>query len=67
MITHRLASAQMCDQIIELEAGRIVAIGTHEELVELGGWYAQSWAQQEEQLQMHEIISGLPVGVATQR
>ncbi len=67
MITHRLTSAQMCDQIIELEAGRIVAMGTHAELVKLGGWYAQSWAQQVEQRQMHEIITGLPVGVATQR
>ncbi len=67
MITHRLTAAQKCDQIIELDAGRVVAIGTHEELVELGGWYAQSWAQQQEQLHMQEIIRGLPVGVATQR
>lgn len=67
MITHRLTAAQKCDQIIELEAGRIVAIGTHEELVELGGWYAQSWAQQREQLHMQEIIRDLPIGVATKR
>jgi ATP-binding cassette subfamily C protein CydCD len=66
MITHRLTAARKCDQIIELDAGHVVAIGTHEELVELGGWYAQSWAQQQEQLHMHEIIQGLPVGVATQ-
>ena len=67
MITHRLTAVYECDQIIELDAGRIAAIGTHAELLELGGWYAQSWAQQEEQLQMYEIIAGLPVGVATRR
>jgi ATP-binding cassette, subfamily C, bacterial CydCD len=67
MITHRLTAAQQCDQIIEFDAGRIVAIGTHEELLELGGWYAQSWKQQQEQLHMQEIIRELPVGIATNR
>lgn len=67
MITHRLTAAQLCDQIIEFNAGRIVAIGTHEELVELGGWYAQSWNQQQEQLHMQKIIRELPVGIATKR
>lgn len=67
MITHRLTAAQQCDQIIEFDAGRIVAIGTHEELLELGGWYAQSWKQQQEQLHMQEIIRELPVGIATMR
>ena len=65
MITHRLMTAQKCDQIIEFNAGRIVAIGTHEELIEIGGWYAQSWKQQQEQLQMRKIILGMPVGIAT--
>jgi len=67
MITHRLTAAQQCDQIIEFDAGRIVAIGTHEELLELGGWYAQSWKQQQEQLHMLKIIRELPVGIATKR
>ena len=67
MITHRLTAAQKCDQIIEFDAGRIVAIGTHEELMELGGWYAQSWKHQSEQQHMLKIIQGLPVGIATKR
>lgn len=67
MVTHRLTAAQKCDQIIEFNAGRIVAIGTHEELVELGGWYAQSWKHQTEQLHFREIIRGLPLGIATKR
>jgi len=65
MITHRLTAAQMCDQIIELDAGRIVAMGSHDDLVELGGWYSHSWKQQQEQMHMHSIIRDLPVGVAT--
>ena len=65
MITHRLTAAQMCDQIIELDAGRIVAMGSHDDLVELGGWYSHSWEQQQEQMHMHSIIRDLPVGVAT--
>ena len=65
MITHRLTAAQMCDQIIELDAGRIVAMGNHDDLVELGGWYSHSWEQQQEQMHMHSIIRDLPVGVAT--
>jgi ATP-binding cassette subfamily C protein CydCD len=67
MITHRLTAAQQCDQIIEFDAGRIVAIGTHEELLELGGWYSESWRQQQEQLHMQQIIRELPVGIATKR
>jgi len=55
----------MCDQIIELDAGRIVAMGSHDDLVELGGWYSHSWKQQQEQMHMHSIIRDLPVGVAT--
>ena len=67
MITHRLTAAQKCDQIIEFDAGRIVAIGTHKELLELGGWYAESWSHQQDQLHMQKIIRELPVGIATKR
>ena len=33
MIAHRLATIRRVDQIIVVEAGRIVASGTHEELL----------------------------------
>lgn len=39
VIAHRLSTVQNADQIVVLEGGKIVEIGTHLELVELGGVY----------------------------
>ena len=40
LITHRVAAAARCDQIIVLDRGRVVERGTHDELVRAGGVYA---------------------------
>ena len=40
-ISHRLASTRFCDRIIFLEKNHITEEGTHEELLALGGRYAQ--------------------------
>ena len=40
-IAHRLSTVQNADQIVVLDGGLIVEQGTHAELIELGGRYAQ--------------------------
>ncbi|MFT7723912.1 MAG: ABC transporter transmembrane domain-containing protein [Roseateles sp.] len=46
VIAHRLATIQKADRIVVLDAGRIVDIGRHDELVARGGLYARLAAMQ---------------------
>ena len=50
VIAHRLSTVQNADQIVVLEGGKIVEIGTHAELVKLGGVY---FSLVKNQLQLH--------------
>lgn len=49
VIAHRLATVLKADRIVVLEAGRIVDIGRHDELVARGGLYATLAAMQFDQ------------------
>ena len=40
LVTHRVAAAARCDRIVVLDEGRIIAEGTHDQLVAAGGLYA---------------------------
>ena len=46
VIAHRLSTVQAADQILVLEKGRIVQRGRHEQLLEMGGLYAQLYRTQ---------------------
>ncbi|MDG0861075.1 ATP-binding cassette domain-containing protein, partial [Pelomonas aquatica] len=46
VIAHRLATIQKADRIVVLDAGRIVDIGRHDELIARGGLYAKLAAMQ---------------------
>ena len=45
-ISHRLASTQFCDKIYVLDKGKIIEQGTHEELLEKNGSYAEMFRAQ---------------------
>jgi ATP-binding cassette, subfamily B, bacterial len=46
VIAHRLSTIRQADQILVIEAGRLIDRGTHEQLLERGGLYADLHATQ---------------------
>ncbi len=52
VIAHRLSQAAAADRVVVLEAGRIVEIGSHDQLVAAGGAYAQLWQAWSENRQL---------------
>ncbi len=49
VIAHRLSTVMNADEILVLDAGRIVERGTHRALLERGGLYSQMWALQQQE------------------
>ncbi|MGH9560790.1 MAG: ABC transporter ATP-binding protein, partial [Terracidiphilus sp.] len=53
LISHRISTVRMAEQIIVMREGRIIEHGTHDELLALGGYYADLYQKQllEEELE----------------
>ncbi|MBR8831092.1 MAG: Vitamin B12 import ATP-binding protein BtuD [Chroococcopsis gigantea SAG 12.99] len=49
LISHRLSTVKMADRIYVLERGELIEQGSHEELMTLGGTYAQLFERQAQQ------------------
>jgi ATP-binding cassette subfamily B protein len=49
VIAHRLSTVMDADQILVMDQGRIIERGTHRQLLEAGGAYAQMWALQQQE------------------
>ena len=51
VIAHRLSTVMDADQILVMDRGRIIERGTHRELLDCAGTYAQMWALQQEEIE----------------
>jgi len=57
IIAHRLSTVVDADAIIVLDRGQVIEQGTHRELLEAGGRYAEMWQLQQEQRQDEAPVS----------
>lgn len=55
VIAHRLSTIADADEILVMDAGRIVERGTHNELVNMQGDYARMWRLQQEQRDTEDL------------
>jgi ATP-binding cassette subfamily B protein len=46
IVAHRLSTIREADMILVMRDGSVVETGTHDELVEKGGFYASLWNSQ---------------------
>ena len=63
VIAHRLSTIMDADQILVMDQGQIAERGTHRELLERGGLYAQMWLlQQQEEAEREKAEAVRPRG-----
>ncbi len=59
VIAHRLSTVVDAHEILVLEAGRIVERGTHGELLDKGGRYAEMWALQRQSGEAEKFVEAM--------
>ena len=45
--THRLSAVQHADWILVMDEGEVIEEGTHDQLIQKGGWYAEQFERQQ--------------------
>lgn len=43
LVTHDLKQASRADRLVVMADGRVIESGTHEQLINFGGWYSKHW------------------------
>ncbi|QSJ16325.1 ATP-binding cassette domain-containing protein [Nostoc sp. UHCC 0702] len=71
VIAHRLSTVQKADQIAVLDQGRVVEVGTHEELLQKGGYYSRLYSMQfsdqvEAPIKQHQSLVRISHEIRTQ-
>ena len=49
MISHRLSALRGADLILFMEDGKVIEAGTHDELIAMGGAYADTYEKQSQE------------------
>lgn len=57
-VTHRLSSVQMAEKILVLKQGRLIEVGSHEELMAYDGEYASMFRLQADRYQANKTTDG---------
>tara|TARA_R110000772_G_scaffold232445_3_gene344015 strand:+ start:26682 stop:28550 length:1869 start_codon:yes stop_codon:yes gene_type:complete len=63
-VAHRLSTVVDADEILVLEAGRIVERGSHPDLLKKNGRYADMWARQQQQEKAREALADDAPGIS---